>query len=235
MKNLIIAAVGDHSCHAEWLTGDVNFDTCLIYYGDSVEKCNAYKQQATYFLTAKGQKYHLVKNFVDNNLDLLAQYEYIWMPDDDVSIDAKKINRLFQVAKEKQLWLCQPAMIGYRSHPFTKPRLFSFLRFTNFVEVLAPLMSIDTLLLLKDTFQLNESAWGLEFVWSRKLNVPKDRIAIIDKIKMRHTKPVGRDYSRFSTHPMEELRIINDKFNLQLNLNDFRKNFKTYKVIHGLR
>jgi len=234
MKNLIIAAVGNNSCHTEWLTGQVNFDTCLIYYGDNIEKSTAYQQQATHFVLAKGQKYHLIKNFIDANPDLLAQYEYIWMPDDDVSINANQINRLFQIAKEKQLWLCQPAMTGYTSHPFTKPRPFSFMRFTNFVEVLAPLMSIDTLLLLKDTFQLNESAWGLEFLWNHKLNAPKNRIAIIDKIKMWHTRPVGKDYARFSTHPAEELRMINDKFNLQLNLNDLKKGFKTYKVIYGL-
>ncbi len=168
MKNLIIAAVGDNSCHPEWLAGEPNFDLCLIYYGNNLERSAAYQQHATFFSRSKGQKYHLIKDFADANPDLLAQYEYIWMPDDDVSIEAEKINRLFQVAKEKQLWLCQPSMVGYRSHPFTRPRLFSFLRFTNFVEVLAPLMSIDTLLLLKDTFQLNESAWGLEFVWSYK-------------------------------------------------------------------
>ncbi|MES2372528.1 MAG: DUF707 domain-containing protein [Bacteroidota bacterium] len=233
MKNLIIAAVGDDSRHTEWLTGEVNFDICLIYYGGDIKKITAYQQQAAYFLSAKGQKYHLIKKFAEANPDVLAQYEYVWMPDDDVSIDAKGINRLFQIAKEKQLWLCQPAMIGYHSHAFTRPRLFSFLRFTNFVEVLAPLMSIDTLLFLKDTFALNESAWGLEFLWNHKLNTPKNRIAIIDKIKMRHTKPVGREYSRFSMHPIEELKIINDRFNLQLNLNDLKKSFKTYKVIYG--
>lgn len=234
MKNLILAAVGDHSYHTEWLAGKPEFDLCLVYYGNDPGKAAAYQKQATYFSLAKGQKYHLVKDFADTHPDVMAQYEYVWMPDDDVSISTEKINLLFRIAKEKELWLCQPAMTGYNSHPFTKPRLFSYLRYTSFVEVLAPLMSIDTLMLLKETFQLNESAWGLEFLWNHKLNAPKNRIAIIDKIKMRHTRPVGKEYSRFAMHPFEELKIINERFNLQLNVDNLKKDFKTYKVIYGL-
>jgi hypothetical protein len=102
----------------------------------------------------------------------------------------------------------QPSMVGFISHSITKKRILSFIRYTNFVEVLAPLMSLNCLIKLKDTFNLNESSWGLDILWPLLLKYPKNKIAIIDKIFMRHTKPVGGDYSRFKDHPSEDLRNI---------------------------
>lgn len=37
---------------------------------------------------------------------------------------------------------------------------------------------------------------------------PKDKIAIIDDITAVHTKPVGRDYSRFRIKPETELKHL---------------------------
>ena len=111
---------------------------------------------------------------------------------------------MFEIAEQYDLYLAQPAMKGYVSHQITLPQPGNLLRYTNFVEVLAPLMNLETLMLCKDTFDENYSGWGYDFLWPYLLNYPKDKIAIIDSIIMTHTKPVGTNYSRFPVHPSVE-------------------------------
>ncbi len=226
MKNLIISAVGDDSLHGEWLAGEAAFDTCLIYYGNKEEVAAAYAQQVRYFYRASGMKYHLLWDWIENNQEIIQGYTYVWLPDNDVSISTADINKLFQLAETYQLQLCQPAMTGYISHPLTEPKPGSFLRYTNFVEVLAPLMHIDTLLKLKSSFRLNYSGWGYDYLWPYLLGYPKNSIAIIDSIIMRHTKPIGADYSRFPKHPKKEMQDIFKQYKKGM-----QKEFIVYKTI----
>lgn len=224
MKNLIISAVGDDSLHKEWIAGQPDFDLCLLYYGTNPDIAKEYASHSAYFMQARGMKYHLVKSFIDAHLAEIGQYNYIWLPDNDVSISTDQINALFKIAQEKALQLCQPAMSGYISHPITEPNPTAVLRFTNFVEVLAPLMSLQTLLQLKNTFDLNYSGWGYDYLWPFLLGYPKDKIAIIDAIIMRHTKPIGADYSRFPKHPKKEMKEI---------LKPYKKEIQQTQVIYS--
>jgi hypothetical protein len=228
MKNLIISAVGDDSLHGEWLAGEAAFDICLIYYGNKEEVAAAYTKQANYFYRANGMKYHLLWDWIENNQSVIRDYTYIWLPDNDVSISTADINKLFQLAETYRLQLCQPAMTGYISHPLTAVKPGSFLRYTNFVEVLAPLMHIDTLLELKNSFRINYSGWGYDYLWPYLLGYPKNSIAIIDSIIMRHTKPIGADYSRFPRHPKKEMKDIFKQYKKGI-----QKEFIVYKTIPG--
>jgi hypothetical protein len=207
MKNLIISAVGDESLHTEWIAGEPAFDLCLLYYGNDEKVAADYASQTPFFHKAKGNKYPLLYSFIEKNIEFIRNYNYVWLPDNDVSISTADINNLFRLAEEHQLLLCQPAMTGYISHKVTMPGK-SLMRFTNFVEVLAPLMSVDTLFRLKATFVLNHSGWGYDFLWPYLLGYPRDKIAIIDSVRMLHTRPVGTDYSRFPKHPKKEMKEI---------------------------
>lgn len=226
MTNLIISAVGDESLHTEWIAGDKQFDLALIYYGNDESIAKAYAMQAKWFSQAKGMKYHLIAQFLETHSNILSDYEYIWFPDNDVSISTESINRLFQIAKAEQLQLCQPAMTGYLSHPITKPAPRLLLRYANFIEVLAPLMRVDSLAILKESFTLNYSGWGFDYLWPFLLGNPKKSIAIIDAITMKHTKPVGNDYSRFPKHPKKELKEL---------LKKYKGAIKEKQVIYGLK
>jgi hypothetical protein len=187
--NLVIAPAGDKSLYLEWLNGEPNFELVLLYYGDNIEVAKSFTKHTPHVYASKGFKWWLIKSFIEDNLEWVSQFEYIWLPDDDLSINTKSINELFEIAKKHSLWLCQPALLGYASHNITLPRENSLLRFTNFVEVMAPLMDLDTLLKLKETFDVNYSSWGLDGVWPYLLGNPKDKVAIIDTVKMIHTKP----------------------------------------------
>ena len=212
-ENLIISVVGDHSYHNTWIDNNPNFDLFLINYNNNKDVIDLYKKQCLYFEYGEfyqncPSKYIKLKKVIEENIEIIKQYKYIWIPDDDIYISCNDINELFNISKYYDLYLSQPSLLGYCSHEITKPKYGSVLRYTNFVEVMAPLFNIDTLLLLKESFDINFSSWGFDFLWPKILGYPEDKIAIIDKISMVHTKPVGQEYSRFPKSPGLELNEL---------------------------
>jgi hypothetical protein len=212
--NLVVATVGDKSYHKEWIKNSPNFELVLLYYGNNLEIASSYLKDTPHIYASKGFKWWLIKSFIEDNLDWISKFEYIWFPDDDIQINTESINKLFVLAKKYNLWLCQPSLLGYISHQITSPYQNSLLRYTNFVEVMAPMMNLDTVLKLKDTFDVNYSSWGLDGVWPYLLGHPKDKIAIIDEIKMIHTKPPGNPelYSKIPCSLEIDEKIVYDRF-----------------------
>jgi hypothetical protein len=212
--NLVIATVGDKSLHKTWIKDNPEFDLVLLYYGDDLEVAKNYTEDTSHVYASKGFKWWLIKSFVETNTEWLSKYQYAWFPDDDLEITTNDINRLFKIAKDYSLWLCQPSLLGYASHNITLPQPNSLLRYTNFVEVMAPLMTLDTVLKLKETFDVNYSSWGLDGIWPYLLGQPKDKVAIIDTIMMKHTKPSGNPelYSKIP-HSLEyDTNLAYEKF-----------------------
>jgi hypothetical protein len=216
-KNLIISPTGKKSLVSEWVQGDKDFDLVLLCYENDIDIAKNFLEYTPYVYKGAGEKWHLVKSFISNNIDFIKQYSYIWFPDDDVSISTFDINKLFKTAEEYGLILCQPSMKGYVSHNITLPLSNNILRYTNFVEVLAPLFNLETLLKIYQTFDLNLSGWGYDYLWPYLLDYPKNKIAIIDNITMTHVHPVGNNYSRFPIPPNVEMNILLQKYNINPN------------------
>lgn len=207
-KNLIISAVGDESLHENWIDG--NFDTCLIYYGDKEPPINS-----KYSIEDKGPKYHLIKKAIENN-SFFLEYENIWLPDDDVLIKSKDVEKLFTFMDDFQLQLAQPSIVGYYSLRITLCHPTNKLRFTNYVENMCPCFSSDALKKCYMTFDENKSGWGYDSLWDKILNYPKRGIAIIDDIIATHTRPVfgGDLYKNNEIDPMSEGIEVFNKFQL---------------------
>src|SRR6185437_6182046 len=76
--------------------------------------------------------------------DLVSGYRYIWLPDDDLRSTTGAVNRLFERCCEFELDLAQPALTrdSYFSHLITLEHRQFLLRFTNFIELMAPLGSL---------------------------------------------------------------------------------------------
>lgn len=217
-KNLIISAVGDKSCHKDWILGNPNFILVLIYYGNNDVIFNDYKKDSQIVIKQEGQKFPLINNFINNNKEFITQFDFIWLPDDDLSISTENLNELFDIANEYQLSICQPSVVALDNnvvYNITRPQHGVKLKYTKFVEVMAPMFSKDVLMMLYDDFILSESGWGLDFLWPHKLNYPQNKIAIIDKITVIHTKPLSTDYSRFKINPRHEYETIIRKFNIR--------------------
>lgn len=228
-SNLIIVTAGDHSLHSKWLGGNQQFDLVVIYYGDSEETYNKYKSESKLATKNKGEKWHLIRDFAEKNFGLLINYDYIWLPDDDLNTSVNDVNLLFEMSKTFKLWLAQPSISGYINHEILKNTENSLLRFSNFIEIQCPLIRKDIFFKLSSSFKLTESGWGLDCLWPKMLDYPTDKIAIIDAVIVQHTRPTGTDYSRFKTNPFDELRILLKWFQITLDINTLPR---AYSTIH---
>lgn len=184
-KNLVIAAVGDRSRHREWLGGKT-YDTYLIYFGDKEQGC---KGEARFHKFAKGYKYHLIKDVLDSE-SFIENYEYVWLPDDDLLTRGPDIDKLFQFMKEYDLWVAQPSIMGWYGVDITLHQKGSLVRFTNWVEIMCPCFSQAALQTCKKVFKENKTGWSIETIWNVLLGHPRDKIAIIDDIVVFHSRPV---------------------------------------------
>jgi hypothetical protein len=182
-RNLVIAAVGDESLHRHWLP-EVGYDVCLIYYGDQKGR---FSGESKFYKERKGTKFHLVYEILPEMQD----YDYVWMPDDDICLKPKYIRRLFSMAKKYNLSLCQPSIMGWYGLAVTLHHKKCLLRYTNYVEIMCPCFSRKALEKCMKTFKENNTGWGIDHVWNKILNNPTDEIAIIDDIIAIHTRPVG--------------------------------------------
>lgn len=231
-KNLVFSAVGDGSMHKTWTRGKKNYDLMLVYFGDNDSNAEKYEKDAKYFFRKKSpSKFLLLKECIEENADIFNNYTYVWVPDDDISSTAEDINNMFKVMKEYDLWLSQPGITGFASHKETRLQEGKLLRYTNFVEVMAPCFSLEKLLFLYPTFEESVSAWGLDFLWPALLGNPEDKIAIIDSSSAEHTKPIATNYSRFEIHPKKELQKIKEKYQELFNKTDNYRNIKTFGFI----
>lgn len=183
-KNLVISTVGDSSLHRHWIQSK-DYDSYLIYYGEK----EGYKSQSTYYKTKKGYKFHLIKDAVEELIDIY-KYDYIWLPDDDIAATPHEVNSLFGYMQSYRLEIAQPSIMGYYGVDLTLHQKGSKIRFTNWVEIMCPCFSLNALLECKQTFKENNTGWAIEGIWSRLLGHPTDKIAIIDDIIVFHTRPV---------------------------------------------
>ena len=190
---LVMARVGDKSLHGKWIEGGIrNFDLYLSYYGSTPGK---YAQDADFFREARGLKYPILYKHLEEERDLIAKYDAVWFPDDDLLIDVDSINRMFDLFCVFNLALAQPALTlnSYFSHSAVLQNKGYILRFTNFVEVMAPVFSPQALKLLSPTFSQVTVGWGLDLLWPHLLREEDASLtmAIIDDNPMVHTRPVG--------------------------------------------
>ena len=216
MKNLVISPIGENSLHREWLAGDREFDFMGIYYGDNGDK---YKEDCDYYIKAKGLQWKLNQDVYINHKDILCKYDAIWCPGDDISMSTESINRAFSIFHEYKLRLAMPSLSPGPgcSLPITNPEKGTKIRYTNFVEALAPIFTYESFEYLHPTFTESISAWGIDWVWCKLLDF-KD-IAIIDEVTMVHTKPVGigasyKKLKELGMHPGDELNILLKKYNI---------------------
>jgi hypothetical protein len=207
-KNLIIARVGDTSLHRGWL-GDPSlrsYDVWLDYYGEDVGRYAA--DPARLFLRRGLTKWQGLAALVAENREAIAEFDAVWLPDDDLAIAPEGIERLFDAFHRLDLALAQPALAdgSYFSFEWLLESRRFFARFTNFVEAMAPLFSREALRACAGTFTDSVSGWGLDHAWPAILGNPRDRIAVIDAAPVLHTRPIagGAWYAKLPVPPGEE-------------------------------
>ena len=187
-KNCIISAIGKNSLHKTWVANNRKIDLHLIVYDESYDK---YKNDTKFICSLKGYKLRLVYLYLQQHPEYIEQYDYFFIPDDDISINEKNIRILFRMMRKYNLQIAQPALTNsYYTYPHTLRNKLCILHYTNFIEMMLPCFSKEALKKVLTTFNANESGWGVEWHWPLLINSNEKDMAIIDCIEAIHTRPV---------------------------------------------
>jgi hypothetical protein len=187
---LIVVRCGDASLHREWVSGDLQWDLAVSYFGGNED---AVFPEARYVHRYRGGKWDGIFSFFLENPECIEAYEYFWLPDDDISVSASQLNLLLSYMKAERFELAQPSLRAgsYVSHLTTLHSPFYEFRNVNFVELMVPAMSAGMLKKVLPLFRTAKTGFGIDFVWQRFTSDPRTRVAIIDAVQVLHTRPVG--------------------------------------------
>ncbi|MDD6516761.1 MAG: DUF707 domain-containing protein [Prevotella sp.] len=190
-RNCVITAAGSSSIHENWISGEDNrsFDLHVIVYDNSFNK---FYEKADFMGYGRGQKLKLVYAYLKRHPEYLLLYDYFFIPDDDIETDATHIEQLFYSMEKYHLQIAQPSLRhSFYTYSHTLRKHYSELRYTNFVEMMMPCFSRDALVKVLDTFDANDSGWGVEFHWSSLISSNHHDMGVLDNVSMIHTKPVS--------------------------------------------
>lgn len=190
MKNLLITTVGEYNHLQSWIK-DRDFDIALVNYDYSMDINDALKVGCIYYDSFPVFKYPGIWQMMTDAVSL-QEYDYYFMPDEDIDISGADINRLFQKMKEHDLWLAQPA-IEKSNKSFPSWEMFIHkegldIVYTDFVEVMCPAFNNKAIKMCLDTFNKSHSGWGLDLTWAKILK--GQNMGIVNDVVARHTRPV---------------------------------------------
>lgn len=218
-KNLVVVRAGDNSLHREWINAnELNFDLIITYYGDNQPK--NWISDGYPIIKIKGSKWEGLYSYF-KEYDDWKNYDYIFIPDDDLLFSGKKLNKFFNIVNELKPDLSQPSLdeLSYFTFPITLVNRANIYRVTNFVEVMCPCFSTNFLIKTLELFNESKSGWGMDYFWTILLEESRLKPPIIiDEVCIRHTRPVGSVGHGGANNPKVEF----DKF-----INKFK--FKIYK------
>ena len=191
-RNLVIVRAGDSSLHPAWLAGpgERNWDLVVSYFGKDPDR---YRVADVTRIDGTGPKWPPLQALLMDHPGYLDNYDYIWLPDDDLAMSKSDMNRFFDICREHRLELAQPSLTADSpmNHPLLINNSASRLRFTNFVEVMAPCFSSELLRRALPTFSATQSGWGIDWLWPRLVHNQSSGVAVVDEIIIRHTRPLG--------------------------------------------
>jgi len=168
-----------------------NYDIGLNYYNPP-HPDDALRTTADLVLAGGLSKLHGAKRLFETTR-LLEAYHGVFFLDDDIEVLFPPEN-FFALCRKHALDLAQPALTFDSSDAIgiTQRHPGMVLRFTNWVEIMAPFLARDFLREMLHSFDMSISGWGIDVYWGHHL---KDRwqAGIVDDCLIRHTNP--RDFA----------------------------------------
>lgn len=149
--------------------------------------------------------------------EICDEYRAVAFIDDDIQIEHSAIDQCFRVGLALELDIWQPSLTAdsYASWPHTLHQRGRIGRFVPFVEIMMPFFSHDALYSCWHTFSENESGWGIEFLWPKRLLNP--RLAVLDCFQAKHCRPIGSKLRKMPNGKtsLEECHELAKKHNLR--------------------
>ena len=197
---LAIVRCGDKSLHREWAGPSPMFDVAVSYFGgDAAQEF----PEARYVHRAVGGKWDGLYAFFQAFPETIGAYDYYWFPDDDISASAADVEAMVHAGDRFGLDLFQPSLdrSSYFSHLITLNHPSFALRYTNFVEIMVPVLSRRLFEKALPTMAETKSGFGLDFLWPQLAgdfdSGSARRVAVVDEVRVRHTRPVGGSLHAF--------------------------------------
>lgn len=121
------------------------------------------------YLAKKMQSLHrvLVEDVHMSNR-ILSSFSHIWIVDDNVKMPAASMKMFLSLVMRSNAYIAQPAVS--QSHiSLARPKLSCDIRFTDYVEIMAPLVNTCVLQhVLKYLYRKNVySNWGIDMLWCK--------------------------------------------------------------------
>jgi hypothetical protein len=222
---LVIVRAGDESLHPQWLRQTPrqqrHWDLHISYFGDLRRPFRNRDSDITLSFE-KGTKSIGTAECLAKLGNRIDDYDWFWLPDDDLAVDLPTINRFFELVAQYDLDLAQPALDegSYISHKITVRRPHMRLRYTSFVEVMAACFSRKALDLCAPYFRATASSWGQDLLFPKLLGYPERGIAVVDETPVVHTRPVGGPnmelVGKMGIDPREELAEFRRRHDLEM-------------------
>lgn len=199
MRNLLITTIGHYNLRHIWTAGDANFDVITIDY----TRTPTFKYPGIY------KALH----------DLPHTYDYYWMPDEDIYLSTRSINRMFEQMARFGLDLAQPSVEdskrSFPSWPMFVHKPGAVFKPMPFVEVMCPCFSAWGLAQCMGSFPKSNSGWGLDIVWAKLLNY--QNMGLLNNIVVRHTRPPIQGsnlYKILKESPSKEMHRLIDEYDV---------------------
>lgn len=193
-RGLAVVRCGDRSLHQSWAMTTTLFDVAVSYFGSDEGR---EFPEARFVHRYRGGKWDGIAAFFDENSELLGRYDYFWFPDDDLSFTGLEADKLLEIGTARRLDLWQPSLDhkSYHSHLITIKLDGLLLRYTNFIEIMAPVLKRH---LVEDSlplFRKTKSGFGLDYLWPQRagdFNIDGHyACAVVDAVAVTHTRPIG--------------------------------------------
>ncbi len=188
-----------------------SYDICVCNYaGDGAE----HAARSDFHFARAGSKFQNFDHAVRTGIVDLQRYRSVMVMDDDLSLDAHELDRLFDRREELDLLIVQPAFraIGRVSHPVTLAHPLCKLRHTTFIEVAAPVFDGDFIRDFMRDYDDRLVGWGIDLWFSAealKQRAGRHALAVIDEIACVNPRSRGesggREIDRLQSTEMREI------------------------------
>jgi hypothetical protein len=220
-KLLIVLRAGAGSLHRAWTrvcAGQA--DVAISLYDDLPV------EEADFVVTHRcaGGKYRGLEAFFRDNAWVLDAYTHFWLFEDDLYLPLESLLTVQEILERYQFVLCSPSLApeSFMAWPITVQNSAFTLRATDFVEIMAPIMSAGFLQRVLPQFGENHSGWGYEWLWRRALSDMGTFAAILDAAPVVHTRPSGSG-TLYKTADGQRIRPLREAGAL----------FEKYGIVHN--
>jgi len=192
-KHLFITSVkvGDYDYVAKIINrfGHEDFDYIVVAFDkvpithEAYAKCKIIYEEGLYF---KFLKKYLTP-------DVAKNYSYLFLWDNDIDVDHFSYKNFIEIMKRNNLQMAQPALShrSYYTFNLTLKDSNSLVgRYTDFVEVMAPIVKSEDWPIYWEMIRENYNQWGWGYDSYARAYCHYKNIGVIDQETVTHTRPL---------------------------------------------